>query len=245
LRAIWLAVIGVQIGLASPVYAQSPEQLEQLEPGKGEWQLEYFGLFGRGADERGHSLQLMTGVTDRLAIGAEFESSWAEGALTIENIAPTVLYRLSDADANTIGVGLEVQAGFDRHARLTGADARLIVEKRSRTWWGQADLILRNARHDGASATSIAYGWALNRAVANRLWLGLEGSGQAARLLGVADLASAGGHFLGPAPTYQLALGRNRDAEIGIAYLARGAGRGPAGTASFFRLGREAADPAS
>jgi len=221
------------MGLTSPAYAQTPEQLEQLEPGKGEWQLEYFGLFGRGG-EREHSLQVMAGVTDRLALGAELESSWAAGSLTIENIAPTALYRFSDPEADPIGVGIEIQAGVNRHARLTGAEARLIVEKRARAWWGQADLILRNARSGGQSTTSIAYGWALNRAVTGHLWLGLEGSGQPFRLGGPAALAPAGDHFLGPAVTYQLGFGAKRDAEIGIAYLRRVAGAGPAGTVRFF-----------
>lgn len=234
MKAIWLAVFAMLIGMASPAFAQSPEQLEQLEPGKGEWQLEYFGLFGRGAEEREHSLQLTTGVTDRLVIGAELEASWANGVLTVENIVPSALYRISDPDDHPIGVGLKIQTGIDRHARLTGAEARLIVEKRSSRWKAQADLILRNTRDDGASATSMAYGWALNRAVTNCFWLGLEGSGQAARLSGSEDLAPAGAHFLGPALTYQLGLSESRDTEIGIAYLARVTGTGPAGTARLF-----------
>ncbi|MBC9033716.1 hypothetical protein IAG41_15075 [Sphingomonas sp. JC676] len=229
----WLAAVFILSGLASPAWAQGPEQLEQLEPGKGEWQVEYFGLFGGGGDEREHSLQVMAGVTDRLALGAELESSWAAGSLMMEGIAPTALYKFSDPDA-PVGVGLEIQFGLDRYAFLTGAEARLIVEKRARAWWGQADLILRSARDDGASATSIAYGWALDRAVTDRLWLGLEGSGQTVRLGGRAALAPAGEHFLGPALTYQLGLSAKGDAEIGIAYLRRVAGAGPTGTARFF-----------
>ena len=234
LKAVWLGVFALLIGLANPAYAQSAEQLEQLEPDKGEWLVEYFGLFGSGADERDHSVQLMTGVTNRLAIGAELESSWADSALAIENFAPMLLYRFSGSDAEPLGVGLEVQASLDRHVRLIGAEARLIVEKRSGKWWGQVNLILRNTRQHEASATRIAYGWALNRAITNRLWVGLEGSGQAARLLGVADLAPAGEHFLGPALTYQLALGGGGgggEVDIGIAYLARAIGTGPTGTA--------------
>lgn len=227
----WFAAFAMLTTVAGPAFAEGPEQLEQLEPAKGEWQVEYFGLFGKGADEREHSIQVMAGVTDRLALGVEIESSWADSALKIESFVPTALYRFSDALEDPVGIGLEIQAGIDRHGDFTGAEARLIAEKRSPAWWVQADLILRHTRDDGTSANSVAYAWALNRAVTDRLWLGVEGSGQAARLSGSAP---AHEHFVGPSLTYELDLGADREAEIGIAYLRRLGSEGPPDTARFF-----------
>ena len=45
--------------LPAAVFAGGPEQLDQLEPGKGEWQAEYFGTFGKG--ERDHAVEAMFG----------------------------------------------------------------------------------------------------------------------------------------------------------------------------------------
>ena len=227
----WLAAFAMLAAAAGPAFAEGPEQLEQLEPGKGEWQVEYFGLFGDGADEREHSFQMMAGVTDRLALGVEIESSWAGSALKIESFVPTALYRFSDAVEDPVGIGLEIQAGIDRHGDFAGAEARLIAEKRSSAWWIQADLILRHSRDEGSSSNSVAYAWALNRAVTDRLWFGVEGSGQAARLNGSVP---AHEHFLGPSLTWEVGLGGEREAEIGIAYLRRLGSEGPPDTARFF-----------
>ena len=209
----WLTAFAMSVAVAAPSFAEGPEQLEQLEPDKGEWQVEYFGLFGGDADEREHSFQLMTGVAERVALGVEIESSWADGALRFENVAPTALYRFSDATDEPVGIGLAIQAGLDQHGDFTGAETRLIAERRSAAWWAQADLILRHTRYDDTSDNSVAYGWALNRAVSDRLWLGAEGSGQVARLSGD---AAALEHFVGPSLTHTLGLGKDREAEIGI-----------------------------
>lgn len=233
----WLAAFAMLAAVAAPALAEGPEQLEQLEPGKGEWQVEYFGLFGGGTDQREHSVQVMTGVTDRLALGVEVESNWADRAMKFENVVPTALYRFSDPVDDPVGIGIEIQAGLDRHGDFTGAEARLIAEKKSSAWWGQADLILRHTRDQGISADSVAYAWALNRAVAKHLWFGAEGSGQAAHLSSSKEPAWVREHFLGPSLTYELGLGAEREAEIGIAYLRHLGSAGPPDTLrSFIQL---------
>lgn len=219
---------------AGPAFAQGPEQLEQLEPDAGEWQLEYFGFFGSGAEEREHSLQLMAGVSERLVLGVELESEWTNGRLRMAGIAPVALYRFSHASGGGFGLGVSVQAGFDRRLRFTGGEARLMAEKRWPGWWLEADLIVRDARDDSGATTTLAYGAALNRAITGALWLGVEGSGQAARLRGGDGQASGNGQFLGPSLTYELELARDREVEIGVAYLRRTAGAGPRGTARLF-----------
>ncbi len=235
--AKWYVAALILLGMASPALAQAPEQIEQLEPGKGRWQVEYDGFFGTVADDeegREHSLQALAGVSEHVALGADLQTSWSHGALTVETIAPTMLYRWSDPDDDPVGIGVEIQAAFDRHAKLAGAEARLIVEKRSRRWWGQANLILRHTRADGATASSIAYGWSLVRAVAPRLWLGAEGSGQAVRLGGDPGLAPVGSHFVGPALTWRVERPGKAELEIGLAWLRRVAGSGPTNTARLF-----------
>lgn len=234
---LWCIAALLLFGMAGPALAQSPEQIEQLEPGKGRWQVEYDGFFGPVGDDgegREHSLQALAGVSEHVALGMDMQTSWSQGALTVETIAPTMLYRWSDPDDDPVGIGVEVQAAFDRQAKFAGAEGRLIVEKRSRRWWGQANLILRHSRADGEAASSIAYGWSLARAVAPRLWLGVEGSGQAVRLGGDPMLAPVGAHFIGPALTWNTVRPGKAEVEIGLAWLRRTTGAGPTNTARLF-----------
>ena len=50
-RGRWTAAVALVASAHSiPAYAESPEQLDQLEPDKGEWQFEYYGQFGTTDD---------------------------------------------------------------------------------------------------------------------------------------------------------------------------------------------------
>ena len=194
--------------------ASTPEQLEQLEPDGGEWQFEYSTLLGVGSEDE-HSFQMLRGISDHLAIGVEVEAEYSAGTLEFEGVAPTVLYRFSDA-SDRVGVGIAAQVQFDGDLSMVSAEARLIVEKKTRFWWGQGNLIARRVREERGSESVLAYGWGLSRSIGSDLWIGAEGSGGLVRL---------DGHFVGPSFSAELEIGSS-ELEIGVAWLHRVSGEG-------------------
>jgi len=217
-----LPVAAAAFGVA-PAHAEGPEQLEQLEPGRGAWQAELFGTYGRQQTQVAGALY---GVSDRLALGVEAEAARADGPLRLDTLGLAALLRLRDPEARPIGVGVALQAAFGRGARLAEVEGRVIVEHRSGRWWLQGDVIARHAREPEASGTGIAYAGSAQHALGHSFWLGLEASGQLARIAGDPALAPAGQHYLGPSLTMERSAGRG-GIEIGLAYLYRIAGRGP------------------
>lgn len=202
--------------VAAPAFAQV-EELDQVEPGKGEWQAEYLGSFG-GQDD--HQLELITGVTDKLVLGvqAEFEGRVLEGW------GPVALYRFSDPEEKPVGLAAETQIEIDRGGRLGEAELRGIVERRTPAWWLQANVMLRYQRDDGARGTNVAYATSVQHALGEKAWLGIEASGRALRLGGDAQAAPQGEHYVGPSLTLELA---DEKLELGAAWLQRLAGDGP------------------
>jgi hypothetical protein len=203
---------------ATPTFAQGPEQLEQLEPDGGQWQLEYYGV------ARAHSVQALYGISARFALGVEVEGEARGGRLAIAGLTPTALYHFSDSDAAPFAVGVEVQAEFDPDLRLAGAEARLILERKGPRWWAQGNAMLLGAQNSGDWRVSVAYGAAASRAIAPGLWLGIEASGQPEH---------GGGHFAGPALTFEDDAG-GAEAEIGLAYQRRIVGDGPSDSLRVF-----------
>ena len=81
-----------------------------------------------------------------------------------------------------MGAGIMASVRLDDSGTLSEAEARLIVEQQSEKWWGQANIMLRHVNEDGERGELLAYGWNISHAIADSVWLGVEGSGQAARL---------------------------------------------------------------
>ena len=69
------------------------------------------------------------------------------------------------------------------------------------------------------------------RALGEHAWLGIEGSGRAARIAGSAEVAPQGEHYIGPSLTLQLA---NDHLEVGAAFLERLDGDGPRDAPRFY-----------
>lgn len=201
---------------AAPALAQV-EELDQVEPGKGEWQAEYLGSYG-GTDD--HQIEVIAGVTDSLVLGvqAEFEGRVLEGW------GPVALYRLSDPEKDPVGLGLETQIEIDRGGHVGEAELRGIVDRRSPKWWVQANLMLRYQRDEGERGTNLAYATSVQHALGDKAWLGIEASGRAVRLGGDAQAAPQGEHYAGPSLTLELA---DDKVELGAAWLQRLAGAGP------------------
>jgi hypothetical protein len=201
---------------AVPAFAQV-EEIDQVEPGKGEWQAETLGSYG-GTDD--HQIEVIAGVTDRLVLGmqAEFEGRRLEGW------GPVALYRFSDPETSPVGLGLETQIEIDRGGRLGEAELRGIVDRRSPNWWVQANLMLRHQRDEGKRGTNLAYAASVQHALGDKAWLGIEASGRAVRLGGDPEAAAQGEHYAGPSLTVELG---GDTVELGAAWLQRLAGGGP------------------
>lgn len=227
-----MILTGLMLCLHGIASAQAPEQIDQLEPGGGEWQAEYFGTFGPGG-EREHALETMFGLTDRLAVGVEIEAEYSEGAIAIDTAGLKALYRLT-GDAAPVALGLQVQLGFNDHARLAQAEARLIAEVQSDAWWAQANVMFRHSREDGENATGLAYAWSLQHSLGASAWLGLESSGQFAPLWRSAGAGAEAGHFAGPSLTFEWEMQGGNEIEFGLAYFRKIGGDGPPGSGRIF-----------
>jgi len=223
LPAIILAALAFAIpALAS---AQSPEQLDQLEPGAGAWQAEYFGTFGPGG-AREHALEAMFGLNDRLAVGVELEVEYENGGLAFDTLGVKALYRLTGDEA-PVALGAQVQLDFDDRAVLAQAETRLIAEVETEAWWGQANVMLRRSRDEGETATGFAYAWSLQHKMGSFAWLGIEGSGQSAALWRSDGASASPAHFTGPSLTIEWQPAGAPEIEVGFAYFRRVGGVGP------------------
>jgi len=226
----WAWTIAVLV-LPAAVHAQSgPEQIEQLEPEAGEWQLQYSGAYG-GADS--HELEIGRGVGRHWALGVGADVEAVDGHLELDGFSAVALVRLVEPEDRPVGLGLMGQVSVDRAGRYAGAELRGIAESRSARWWIQANVMLRHRREDGEAGTNLAYVASVQRGPAP-FWYGIEVSGRAARLGGDDDAAPAGQHYVGPSVTYR---GDRSGLEIGLAWIARVAGDGaPSGPRVFAQL---------
>jgi hypothetical protein len=212
--------------------AQGPEQLDQLEPGAGEGQAEYFATIGPDGEGE-DALEGMFGINARFAVGVEIEAEREGGALAFETIGVKALYRLTDDEA-PVAVGLQAQLSFDDRARLVEGEARLIAEAKPGAWWLQANAMLRRSGGDEPAATRLAYALSLQRAVTSFAWLGVEASGQSAPLSADTGASAGPGQFAGPSLTLEWEPSEAFEVEIGLAYFRRIAGEGPAGAGRLF-----------
>ncbi|HEY0086978.1 MAG TPA: hypothetical protein VGB65_13860 [Allosphingosinicella sp.] len=233
LRLTWLSRCAVALLLLAglPAAAQEAETVEGLGPENGEWELEYVGQFGKAKgtpDKRQHSGQSFYGVTDRLALGGETQLSYRSGPLVrndrlyFDYDSAIAIFRFSDAEEDPIGLGLWVQAGLDlSDGELARLEAQLIAEKKTPRWWAQGNLMLRRVNERAQEGGLIAYAARGRRAVGPATWLGVEASGQAAELGGFRRDPLDKGHFIGPNLTHRIALPRDNDLQLGVAYLHR------------------------
>lgn len=196
--------------IASPAFAQV-EQLEQIEPEKGVFQVELFS--GPG----GQVIEGLAGITDTLALGGEIE--FEDGRFDAGDV--TALLRLTDPERDAVGLAVEGQIGFGGGGTLREIELRAMIERRGSRWWLQADPILRQTREDGARDTAIAYAVSAQRRLLG-VWLGVEASGRIARIAGEAG-DRGGRHYIGPSVTLETAGDK---AEIGLAWMQRVAGAG-------------------
>lgn len=205
-----------------PALAQGPESLDQLEPGKGEVELEWLGDFGGEGEQR---LEAMFGLSDRVAIGVEAEIEGPRDGLELEEVSVVALYRFADPDDAPVGVGVMGELAIDRGGRVSEIEARGLIEVKRGGWWGQGNAILRRTREDGMSGTGLAYAGSLHRDLGG-VFIGFEASGQLARLGGAAELAPQGSHYAGPSVVIEHESGGDSEVELGLAWMQRLRGDG-------------------
>lgn len=119
----WLVGFALAGAVTKPALAQ-PEQVEQLQPRRGEWQLKHYGRFGpSGPEGREHSGSSFYGATDWLALGGETQTRYVGGTgvddgLRFDFDSVIALLRFSDPEQAVIGLGAWLQAGLDSDGEL-------------------------------------------------------------------------------------------------------------------------------
>ena len=196
--------------------AQGPEQFYERGPEAGRWNVEYDGQVGRSG-ARPHSVETFFGVSSRLALGIELEAEREEGGMSFEEVGVGALLSLTGEGA-PLETALLVQANLTTGGNLDQLEARLIAERSSKSWRALGNLILRRSSGEESGA-SLGYAAAFDRRVLGNLFLGLEASGQAARLAGFRDSFEPG-HYAGPRLSSEWEV-YGREVEVGVSYLRR------------------------
>lgn len=219
------------IWLAQPhaAWADGPEIVKDLGPAKGEWELDYVGQFGevdRADDVRRHSGQSFYGLSDAVAIGGETllgyrRRSTGDPRLFLDYDSVVAILRFSDPVRDYLGAGVWVQAALDEDGEVARLELRGILDRRGPVWRMQANLAVRRVNEERVEGTHLAYAAQLSRAVAGRLWLGVEASGQAGRLSGFARERDGFGQYLGPRVESEFGLGGRVRSRLALSYLRR------------------------
>ncbi|MBB5709273.1 hypothetical protein [Sphingomonas xinjiangensis] len=200
--------------LAAVPAAAQVELLDQIAPEAGRGQVQVTTAPG------GESVQLMSGVSDLLALGGSLE--FEDGVL--EEASASAMFRFSEPDEGPLGVAVELTGSLARGGSLRNLEARLILERQSDTWWVQGTGIVRNSREGDERGTGLAYVGSLQRKLAGA-WLGVETSGRFARLSGSGEVFGTGQYYAGPSLTLEQGLGE-KDLEVGLSWQQRLKGKG-------------------
>jgi len=227
-----LKVIAAATALLSfagtPAAAANPEQVQDLGPKKGETGTQYVGQLSDadGTDEaREHSLQFLHGFSDSLALGGELQLGYRSGpeaanGFSVDYGSAIAVLRFSDAENDTVGAGLWLQAGLDTDGELATLESRFILEKKTDDWWAQGNAIVRRVNDEQEEGSYLAYSARASRSLGKSLWLGVESSGQVARISGFQQEPFDSAVYVGPSLFYEGEIG-NREAIFGLSYLHR------------------------
>jgi len=213
---------------AKPSAAANPEQVQDLGAKKGGTALQYVGQLSdaEGTDEaREHSLQLLHGLSDSLALGGELQLGYRGGSdvndgFVVDYGSAIAVLRFSDAEKDAVGAGLWLQAGLDTDGELATLESRFILEKKTDDWWAQGNAIVRRVNDEQEEGTYLAYGARASRSLGKSLWLGIESSGQVARISGFHKQPFDSAVYVGPSLFFEGQIGQN-EGTFGASYLRR------------------------
>lgn len=200
--------------LAAVPAAAQVELLDQIAPEASKGQIQLTTAPG------GESIQLMSGVSDLLALGGTL--AFEDGVL--EEASASAMFRFSKPDEGPLGVAVELTGSLARGGSLSDLEARLILERQSDRWWAQATGIVRHSREEGERGTGLAYVGSLQHKLAGA-WLGVETSGRFATLSGSGEVFGVGQYYAGPSVTLEQELGE-KDLEVGLSWQQRVKGDG-------------------
>ncbi len=209
--------------LTTPAAAQDLPRPVQIDPPAEEWQVEASGTWSDGT---GYGIEALHGVSGALALGAAVDVDASGGAVTVEEFTLIALWRLADPDTRPLGLGVQLESGFDHEMRLAQIAVTAVAEHRGDRWWLQGDVTLAHLREHDARGAGLEYVGAVRRRVSESLWLGVEGSGVLARLDGPAELVPQGEHYAGPGAVAEIEATEDVGLEIGVAWLFRTGGDG-------------------
>jgi hypothetical protein len=223
-----LAQAALLVVAAIPAAAANPEQVQDLGPKKAETSLQYVGQLSdaNGTDEaREHSLQFLHGSSESLALGGELQLGYRSGpdvknGFSVDYGSAIALVRFSDAEKDPVGAGVWLQAGLDTDGELATLESRFILEKKTADWWVQGNAIVRRVNDEQEEGTYLAYSARASHSLAKSLWLGLESSGQVARLSGFHKEPFDPAVYVGPSLFYEGEISGN-EATFGVSFLRR------------------------
>lgn len=214
----------------APAVAQSPEELEQIEPDEGETQIEIQTLFPSD-DADSYEIGIHHGWGERTILGMGIELEREDSGLAVEEVEFAAI-RLLGRGAGVFRSAVAVSAAVGRHGGLSDAELRLISESKPGGWWIQGNLMLRHERNEADHATGLAYAANVGRAVSDLAWLGVELSGAFATLQG--DPEERNTHFAGLAGSIEVELAGGRELELGVVQSRRISGHGPLNAVRLF-----------
>ena len=213
------------LATGSAVRAEGPEQFYEGPPAARGWSLESNSQFGRGG-ERAHSVELLRGFGERLALGVEVEAEAGGGEFAVEELGVGALIGLTGEEAPLQLAGL-IQVGVTPGGDLSQVEARLIGEHGRGSWRVLGNAIVRRTLAD-EHGTSLGYAFIADHRLGETFRLGVEASGQAARLGGFAHSFERA-HYAGPSAALELELAGEREVKLGLKYLTRVDGGGEGG----------------
>ena len=225
-------------GLAAAANAEAPHQFYDAGPAQGASEIEYNGRLRFGTADS-HNVEVLHGFSQRLALGFELEGESARGGFEVEEAAVTAIVRLTP-DGSDLSVALLGQAGVELgHGDGRPLETRLIVGREDEAWRALANLIVRRTgpRSALADGSSLGYAVTIDHKLSRTAWVGIESSGDAARLGGYrASFETA--HYAGPRISAVWDVTAGREIEFSASYLIRLAG-GPPDSALRLSLGVE------
>jgi hypothetical protein len=209
----------VCIGFASAAHAGPPEQLYETGPEAGTWQLEYNGQFGNSAKgERPHSIEIFRGISESVALGFEIEGEQSDGNFRVEEFGLEALVALTGENAD-LEAAVLLKAGISTDGDFPQLESRFILEHESEKWNLLGNVNLLYAKGD-ETGTSVGYAVAAHRNISEHFGLGIESSGQIARLSGYDD-GFERAQYVGPSVRLSWEIGEAQEIEIGLKYLRR------------------------
>ena len=205
---------------AAPANAEAPERLYGSAPSQGHSLIEYNGQFlsSRGG-HRPHEIEFYHGVGKTLALGIAAEGVASHGEFEVEKFSVGAHLNLSKE--SPVKVSALVQTGITTDGNFPQLEGRLIAQTEAGPLRMLGNAIVRRVEHDEDEGTYLGYAAVVDGEIADHVRLGVEASGQFARLEGFSHHHFHRAHYAGPSLTAAFEMPHHRELELGVKYLRR------------------------